>query len=119
MKKSQLDHLLRAARRITRSDQFIVIGSQSLHGRFPDLADELCVSVEADLIARNARERTEWLNAIGADSPFHETFGYYADPVDEKTAVLSALERGPAELAEVRELLLADESWRDGRRALQ
>jgi hypothetical protein len=88
MKKSQLDHLLRAARRITRSDQFIVIGSQSLHGRFPDLADELCVSVEADLIARNARERTEWLNAIGADSPFHETFGYYADPVDEKTAVL-------------------------------
>ena len=38
---------------------------------------------------------------------------------DEKTAVLSALERGPAELAEVRELLLADESWRDGRRALQ
>jgi hypothetical protein len=88
MKKSQLDHLLRAARRITRSDQFIVIGSQSLHGRYPDLPDELCVSVEADLIAKNARERTEWLNAIGAGSQFHESFGYYADPVDEKTAVL-------------------------------
>lgn len=88
MKKSQLDHLLRAARRITQSDQFIVIGSQSLHGSFPDLPDELWVSVEADLIAKNARQRTEWLNAIGADSPFHETFGYYADPVDEKTAVL-------------------------------
>jgi hypothetical protein len=88
MKKSQLDHLLRAARRITRSDQFIVIGSQSLHGRYPDLPDELCISVEADLIAKNARERTEWLNAIGAGSRFHESFGYYADPVDEKTAVL-------------------------------
>jgi hypothetical protein len=88
MKKSQLDHLLRAARRITQSDQFIIIGSQSLHGRYPDLPDELCVSVEADLIAKNAKERTEWLNAIGASSPFHESFGYYADPVDEKTAVL-------------------------------
>ena len=88
MKKSQLDHVLRAARRITQSDQFIVIGSQSLHARYPDLPDELCISVEVDLIARNARERTEWLNAIGASSPFHESFGYYADPVDERTAVL-------------------------------
>jgi hypothetical protein len=25
---------------------------------------------------------TEWLNAIGQDSQLHETFGYYADPVD-------------------------------------
>ena len=33
---------------------------------------------------------------------------------DEKRAVLAALERGPAELNEVRELLLADENWRDG-----
>ena len=36
---------------------------------------------------------------------------------DEKTAVLAALERAPAELAEVRELLFADENWRDGRRS--
>lgn len=36
---------------------------------------------------RNIR-RTEWLNAIGPDSPFHEEFGYYADPVDETTATL-------------------------------
>jgi hypothetical protein len=28
------------------------------------------------------------VNAIGQDSPFHETFGYYADPVDETTATL-------------------------------
>ena len=25
---------------------------------------------------------------IGVDSPFHEMYGYYADPVDEKTAML-------------------------------
>ena len=35
-------------------------------------------------------ERTEWLNAIGQDSPFHEQFGYYADPVEEGTATLPA-----------------------------
>ncbi len=33
---------------------------------------------------------TAWLNAIGQDSPFHEQFGYYADPVDEDTATLPA-----------------------------
>lgn len=88
MKKHQLDHLLRAAGRITGTKQFIVIGSQSLHGKFPDLADELVQSAEADLIAKGKIERTEWLNAIGQDSPFHEQFGYYADPVEEGTAVL-------------------------------
>jgi hypothetical protein len=40
------------------------------------------------LIAKNIPARTEWLNMIGQDSPFHETHGYYADPVDEKTATL-------------------------------
>ena len=29
-----------------------------------------------------------WLNFIGQDSHFHETHGYYADPVDENTATL-------------------------------
>jgi hypothetical protein len=31
---------------------------------------------------------------------------------DEKRAVLAALEQAPAELEELRELLLADENWR-------
>jgi len=88
MKKHQLDHVLRAAGRITGEKQFIVIGSQSLHGKHPDLADELVASAEADLIAKGNVVRTEWLNAIGQDSPFHVEFGYYADPVEEGTATL-------------------------------
>lgn len=88
MKKHQLDHVLRAAGRITGERQFIVIGSQSLHGKYPDLPDELVASAEADLIAKGRTGRTEWLNAIGQDSPFHEEFGYYADPVEEGTAIL-------------------------------
>lgn len=88
MKKHQLDHVLRAAGRITKVKQFIVIGSQSLHGKYPDLPDELVASAEVDLIAKGEVSRTEWLNIIGQDSPFHQEFGYYADPVDEHTAVL-------------------------------
>ena len=88
MKKQQVDHVLRAAGRITGDRQFIIIGSQSLHGTHPDLPDSIVRSMEVDLIAKNERDRSEWLNAIGVDSRFHEEFGYYADPVDEKSAVL-------------------------------
>lgn len=88
MKKQQVDHILRAAGRITGETQFVIIGSQSLHGKFPDVADDIVRSVEVDLIVKRKPDRTEWLNAIGQDSPFHQSFGYYADPVDETTAVL-------------------------------
>ena len=88
MKKQQLDHVLRAAGRITGEMQFVIIGSQSLHGSHPDLADDIVRSAEVGLIAKRDPGRTEWLNAIGQDSPFHEEFGYYADPVDEDTAIL-------------------------------
>jgi hypothetical protein len=88
MKKQQVDHVLRAAGRITGEKQFVIIGSQSLHGKYPDLPDDIVLSAEVDLIASKARERTDWLNVIGVHSPFHESFGYYADPVDEQTATL-------------------------------
>lgn len=88
MKKRHVEHVLRAAADITGEKQFIIVGSQSLHGKFPDIPDEIVMSVEVDVIAKNIPDRTEWLNAIGQDSVFHETYGYYADPVDESTAAL-------------------------------
>ena len=88
MKKQQVDHVLRAAGRITGEKQFIIIGSQSLHGKYPDVPDEILTSFEVDLIASKNTDRTEWLNVIGVDSPFHQNFGYYADPVDLTTAIL-------------------------------
>src|SRR5580704_6005418 len=88
MKKQQVDHVLHAAGRITGEKQFIIIGSQSLHGKFPDVADDILRSAEVDLMAKRDPSRSEWLNAIGQDSKFHEEFGYYADPVDESTATL-------------------------------
>jgi hypothetical protein len=88
MKKQQVDHVLRAAGQITGEKQFVIVGSQSLHGKHPDLADEILRSFEVDLIAKQNPNRTEWLNSIGQDSQFHETYGYYADPVDETTSTL-------------------------------
>src|SRR5207237_229945 len=88
MKKQQVDHVLRAAGRSTGEKQFIIIGSQSLHGKYPDVPDEILTSFEVDLIASKNADRTAWLNVIGVDSPFHESFGYYADPVDDATATL-------------------------------
>jgi len=88
MKKQELDHVLRAAGEITGEKQFIIIGSQSLHGKFPDLPDEIFMSAEVDLIAKKHPDKNESLNFIGVYSRFHETHGYYADPVDESTATL-------------------------------
>src|SRR5512138_2568227 len=79
MKKHQVDHVLRAAGRITHEKQFVIIGSQSLHGKHPDLADEIVMSAEVDLVATKNPQQTELLNEIGVDSPFHQSFGYYAD----------------------------------------
>jgi hypothetical protein len=88
MKKREVDHVLCAAGCITGEKQFIIIGSQALHGQYPDLADEIVRSVEVDLLATKDPARTDWLNSIGVYSPFHENHGYYVDPMDERTATL-------------------------------
>jgi uncharacterized nucleotidyltransferase DUF6036 len=88
MKKQQLDHVLCAAGRITGEQQFVIVGSQSLHGKYPGLPDAIQLSAAVDLIAPQGLAQTELLNEIGVASPFHLEFGYYADPVDITTAAL-------------------------------
>lgn len=88
MQRNELEHLLRAAGEIIDERQFIVIGSQSILGKYPDAPEELLRSREADFIAKNRPERITMLEAIGEASRFYETFGYYVDPVDSRTAVL-------------------------------
>ncbi|MFJ3317184.1 DUF6036 family nucleotidyltransferase [Herbaspirillum huttiense] len=88
MKRQQLEHLLRASGAIIGETQFFVIGSQSVLGKYPNAPQELLWSMEVDLFAKNHPEKTDNLNVIGELSPFHDSHGYYADPVDEKTATL-------------------------------
>jgi uncharacterized nucleotidyltransferase DUF6036 len=87
--RKQLEHLLRAAAEIADDDEIVVIGSQAILGQFPDAPASMRVSVEADLFPLNHPERADLIDgSIGELSPFHETFGYYAQGVAEETARL-------------------------------
>ncbi len=88
MNRAALEHILRAASAITNEREFIVIGSQSILGQYPNAPDSLLVSIEADVYPRYAPERSDIVDgAIGELSQFHQTFGYYAHGVDQTTAV--------------------------------
>jgi uncharacterized nucleotidyltransferase DUF6036 len=89
MTRSELEHVIRAAGRISRDREIVVIGSQAVLGQFPDAPGSLLTSMEADVYPRNHPERADLIDgAIGEGSPFHERFGYYAQGVGAATATL-------------------------------
>jgi hypothetical protein len=89
MTRDQLEHLIRAAAVIADDYAIVVIGSQAILGQFPDAPEPMRVSVEADLFPLHHPERADLIEgSIGELSPFHQTFGYYAEGVAEETAVL-------------------------------
>lgn len=89
MRRRDLEHLIRAAADLTDDDELIVIGSQSILGQYPNAPAELCVSTEADVYPKNKPERADLIDgSIGEGSPFHDTYGYYAQGVGEQTATL-------------------------------
>ncbi|HVE48098.1 MAG TPA: DUF6036 family nucleotidyltransferase [Casimicrobiaceae bacterium] len=89
MKRSELEHVLRAAGAIAEDDQIVVIGSQAILGEFPDAPAAVLVSMEADIYPLNRPDRADLVDgSIGEGSFFHETFGYYAQGVGPDTATL-------------------------------
>lgn len=90
MRREDLEHLLRAAGAITGSRRVLVIGSQAILGQFPERVPALAVrSMEAGLLPMDAPEMADLLTGtLGELSPFHDSFGYYADGVSLETAVL-------------------------------
>jgi hypothetical protein len=89
MNRKQLEHVIRAAGAITSDDEFIVIGSQSILGAYPEAPGDLLRSMDLDLYPKNLPEQSIAVDgAIGEGSMFHQTFGYYAHGVGPDTAVL-------------------------------
>lgn len=89
MTREQLEHVIRAASTIAGDDDLVIIGSQAVLGQFPDAPEALLVSVEADVYPMHHPDRADLIDgSIGEGSPFHSTFGYYAQGVGERTAVL-------------------------------
>lgn len=81
MKRSELEHLLRASKGATGEQDFIIIGSQSVLGKHPDAPRELRQSMELDIYVRSKPEelRIEIERNLGELSRFSVTFGYFAD----------------------------------------
>lgn len=91
MKRSEIEHVLRAAKAIAGEDEFILIGSQSVLGAFPDAPLALRRSIELDIFPKRHPEKADLIDgAIGERSLFHETHGYYAHGVGPETARLPA-----------------------------
>jgi len=89
MKRSELEHVIRAAGSIADDREIVVIGSQSILGQFPDAPTTLLVSAEADVYPLHRPELADLIDgSIGEGSAFHEQFGYYAQGVGEETATL-------------------------------
>jgi len=87
VRRADLEHLLRACAAITGEDEFIVVGSQAILGEHPIAPPSLLVSVEADIYPRRRPDLADLIDgSIGEGSPFHETFGYYAQGVGPETA---------------------------------
>ncbi|MBI5498812.1 MAG: hypothetical protein HY907_01105 [Deltaproteobacteria bacterium] len=89
MTREQLEHIIRASAVIADDEEIIIVGSQAVLGQFPAAPPELLVSTEADVYPRNHPDRADLIDgSIGEGSPFHDTFGYYAQGVGPETATL-------------------------------
>ena len=89
MKRSDLEHILRASKDVTGETEFIVIGSQAILGPHPDAPSVLRESMEADLYPKFRPELSEIIEgSLGRYSQFDQTFGYFADGVSPATATL-------------------------------
>jgi hypothetical protein len=91
MKREELEHVLRAASRIVEQRDFLVIGSAAILGTYSEdvLPHAASRSEEADLAPFDdptGEKSAAVEGSLGQLSAFHETYGYYADGVDFKTA---------------------------------
>jgi hypothetical protein len=86
VKREDLAHILRAASQIADEHDVLVVGSQSILGTYSEdqLPDAAVASVEADVTFfwDDDDKKSEMVDgALGEDSMFHSTFGYYAQGV--------------------------------------
>lgn len=93
MRRDELDHLARAAARVAGVRRLLVVGSQAVLGTYDAdvLPPEAIVSIEADIVVLDdldgsAHHTIE--GALGYLSPFHTTYGYYAEGAEAGVAVL-------------------------------
>ncbi len=91
MRREQFEHTIRAAGAILGVNEVLVIGSQAIHASYDGVIPEAQRSIETDISALEDPDgsKADLVDgSIGELSQFQETFGYYAQGVTPKTAVL-------------------------------
>lgn len=89
MTRDELEHIIRASADVTDQYEFMIVGSQSILGSVANPQEVFTMSAEADIYPLNAPELADKIEgALGEGSPFHETYGYYAQGVGPETAIL-------------------------------
>jgi hypothetical protein len=93
MNRSEIEHIIRACVGITGDRSVVIVGSQSILASFDasQLPGDVTQSVEADVMFLDdpGQQLADLVDgSIGELSLFHDTFGIYAQGVDETTAIL-------------------------------
>ncbi len=91
MNKAQFEHTIRAAGAILGENEILVIGSQAVHASIDSVLPEAERSIEVDVSSLEDEDgsKADLIDgSIGELSVFQDTFGYYAQGVTPRTAVL-------------------------------
>lgn len=87
MRREDFNHVIRAAADAVGLDEFVIIGSQAIHGEIEDPPTELLQSMEVDMYPLADPNRADDIDgALGDGSWFEYTNGYFAHGVGPTTA---------------------------------
>jgi hypothetical protein len=82
MRYDQLEHAIRAACDVSDDTELLIFGSQAILGSYHDAPESLRASIEVDVQPKNRPEMTDYIDgALGQDSQFHATHGFYVHGV--------------------------------------
>jgi hypothetical protein len=91
MTYEQLQHAIRAACDVAGDTELFIFGSQAILATFPNAPEGLRASIEVDVQPKNLPDRTDHVDgALGQDSHFHRTYGFYVHGVSIEAAKLPA-----------------------------
>lgn len=89
MTRKELEDAIRAACDIAEDNELYVFGSQAILGQYPNANEKLRKSIEVDVSPKNNPEAvTKIAGALGENSMYHNTKGFYVDGVSIETAIL-------------------------------
>lgn len=86
MKRTDLEHIIRAVAALTARDEVLILGRASILGSLLDAPAALLNFDYAEVSTRPySVALADVINSIGEDSMFRDTFGYYACAVEPAT----------------------------------